>query len=99
MEPPPVPPPIPPADPPPWLKGVGGVHFPKLQESVTLQAEQVTPMAPHACSVTPATHAPLESQQPVQLAGPHGGLLVSGQAVKAITVTARRASVDERMTG
>lgn len=97
MPPPAEPPPV--AEPPPWLNGVGGVHFPKLQESVTLQAVQVTPIAPQACRVTPATHAPEESQHPVQLAGPHGGLLVSGQAVRAMAEMARRASVNERMTG
>lgn len=91
-----VPPPMPPAEPPPWLK-VCGTHRPRLHESVKLHVAQAAPIAPQAWTVWPVRQAPAESQQPVQVDGPQGGLAVSGHAVSASEAAERRTSENERM--
>jgi hypothetical protein len=66
-----VPPPLP-VVPPPLLAVPPpeplDTHAPPVHDSPGMQPAHVTPLAPHASGLVPATHLPLESQQPLQFA-------------------------------
>src|SRR5579884_2570131 len=63
-------------------------HLPLLHVRQVPQAAQARPPAPQATSAVPGRQAPLASQQPAQVAGPHGGGVVAVVVVVVVVVGA-----------
>lgn len=87
-EPPAAPPPAPPppALPPAVIEHEPAVHVPE-------QALQVAPLVPHDEALVPPTHAPAESQHPMQFPGPHfDGPQLTAMVAAAPSISTRRSA-------